>query len=147
MNDTETIEWGYNCLTAGVHHGRPEAIWNIPLLHAARIMQRETLKSLVVARIYNDAVQIVDHNDEFDDAWATRVREAAEEMYDHALQHKVGELVRYYESSGWGMDQEDAVRRVIEDKLNPGYKPLHGHDSINMLCRIVGTRASREASS
>lgn len=140
------IDWRQNCLTAGVHDGRPEAIWNIPLLHAVGIFRRHTLKGLVIARIYNDAVQIVDHNDKFDDEWATRVREFAEETYDSTLQHKVGELSTYYKSPRWEREQEDTVRRVIEDKLNPHYEPLHTHDTINLLCRIIGVSASQKAS-
>lgn len=149
LPDKPRINWGYNCLTAGIHHGRPEAIWNIPLMHAISIFQHHVLKDLVIARIYNDAVQIVDHNDKFDNAynaWASRVREIAEERYDRTLQHKVGELSNYYNSPGWELEQQEAVRRVAEGKLNPGYAPLHGHDSINLLCRIIGTGASIEAS-
>lgn len=147
MTDEASINWGYNCLTAGVHHGRPEEIWNIPLLYAAGIYKRQTLKSLVIARIYNDALQIVDHNDRFDNEWASRVREIAEEKYDTQLQHKIGELSRYYKSRSWEIEQEDIARRVIDDKLNPHYQPLHDHDTINMLCRILGTTASMKATS
>ena len=118
----------------------------MPLLQAVSIFQRYVLQSIVITRIYNDAVQIVDHNDQFDGAWATRVRELAEEKYDRTLQHKVGELTNYYSSSGWERDQHDLVQWVVEDKLNPGYQPLHSHDSINLLCRILGVRCSIEAS-
>lgn len=145
-SDTE-INWGYNCLTQGVHHGRPETIWNIPLLYAATFVFREhVLKSLVVARIYNDALQIVDHNDKHTDEWATRVREIAEERYDNILQTKIGEISKYYKTPGWELEQQESARRVIENKLNPGYEPLHPHDSINMLCRIIGVSASIKAS-
>src|SRR3954465_6165533 len=58
------INWGYNCLTSGVHHGRPEAIWNIPLLYAAtEVFRRDILRELVISRIYNDAMQMVEHGD------------------------------------------------------------------------------------
>ena len=145
MSTTE-INWGYNCLTNGIHHGRPETIWNLPLGYATSIFQSHGLKSLVIARIYNDAVQIVDHNDNFDNAWAIRVREIAEERYDNALQLKVGELSNYYNSKEWELEQHETAMRVIEGKLNPGYEPLHPHDSINLLCRIIGTSASIQAS-
>lgn len=143
MSDDQEINWGYNCLTNGIHHGRPEAIWNIPLNYAISIYSAQTLKSLVIARVYTDALQIVGYNDAYNDAWATRVRENAEQIYDHTLTHKVGELSNYYKSPQFARDAEDAVRRVIDDKLNPFYAPLHGHDSVNMLCRIVGSGASQ----
>jgi hypothetical protein len=146
LPDKPQINWRQNCLTEGPHDGRWEPIWNIPLMHAISIFRRQVLKSLVIARIYNDALQIVDHNNDFDNAWASRVREISEERYDNTLQLKVGELSNYYNSPGWELEQQEAVRRVIEDKLNPGYKPLHNHDSINMLCRIIGMSASIEAS-
>jgi hypothetical protein len=150
MNTSHTeINWGYNCLTSGVHHGRPEAIWNIPLVYAAtKVFQRDVLQELVISRIYNDAMQMVEHGDSeiATPEWANLVKKYAETMYLHALQTKVGEAVRYYESPGWKLEQQESARRVAENKLNPGYEPLHPHDTINMLCRILGSRASRKAS-
>lgn len=140
------INWGYNCLTQGIHHGRPEAIWNLPLLYAVQIYHREMLHDLVMTRIHQDALQITLHNQEYTTEWANQVRAFAEEMYDRTLQHKVGELSNYYKSPTFERDSDDAVRRFAEDKLNPGYKPLHGHDSINLLCRIIGTSSSIKAS-
>jgi hypothetical protein len=32
-----------------------------------------------------------------------------------------------------------------ENKLNPFYEPLHTHDSLNLLCRIVGMSARYKA--
>lgn len=145
-SDDREIDWRQNCLTAGVHDGRPEAIWNIPLGYAVQIYHREMLRDLVIARIYSDAMQIVEHNDKFDQAWALRVQSHAQKKYDHTLQHKVGELSNYYKSSMFESDSDGAVRRFAEGKLNPFYAPLHNHDTINMLCRIIGVRASREAS-
>jgi hypothetical protein len=84
MTETD-IEWGYNCLTDGVHHGRPEAIWNIPLGYAKQI--------------YGDIV------------------------------------LREMEVTG----------RIKREELNRGYAPLHGHDTINMLCRIIGMSARGRA--
>ena len=156
LPDKPQINWGFNCLTEGIHHGNPEPIWNIPLMQAISIFRRHVLKSLVVARIYNDALQYVDHSPfvqkgtgatmEIAPEWATRTREIAEERYDRTLQLKVGELSNYYNSPEWEREQQDTARRVIEDKLNPGYKPLHPHDSINLLCRILGTKSAIEAS-
>lgn len=140
------INWGYNCLTSGPHHGRPEAIWNIPLLYATQIFSRIELALLVLTRIHKDALQITLHNEEYTTEWANRVRAHAEEMYDRTMQHKVGELSKYYDSPGFKSDIEQAVKLVTEDKLNPGYAPLHSHDTINMLCRIIGSSASRTAS-
>lgn len=140
------INWGYNCLTTGIHHGRPEAIWNLPLLYAVQIYHREMLRDLVIARIHSDAMQFVGQNDKLDEVWAERVKTFAQEMYNRTLQHKVGELSNYYKSPEFERDSDDAVRRFAEGKLNPGYNPLHSHDSINLLCRIIGTSSSIKAS-
>src|SRR4051794_24692578 len=49
----DEINWGYNCLTAGIHHGRPEALWNLPLYYAATVLfDKDTLKEIVISRIY-----------------------------------------------------------------------------------------------
>jgi hypothetical protein len=147
MVDENEINWGFNCLTTGIHHGRPEAIWNIPLLHAIHIYHREMLRDLVISRIHKDALQFTLHNQEYTTAWANRVRAIAQEKYRTTIQHTVGELSNYYNTPEFERGSDQAARLFAEDKLNPGYKPLHGHDSINMLCRILGTKASREASS
>ena len=147
MSTTE-INWRHNCLTVGPHDGRWEAIWTMPLLHAARIFRADPLKELVIARIYNDAMQMVEYGDEprMPKTWADQTKEYAENWFLHIFQNKIGELVKYYASPHWERDVEDAVEQVKADKLNPGYAPLHPHDSINMLCRIIGSQASREAS-
>jgi hypothetical protein len=156
-SDTE-INWGYNCLTQGVHHGRPETIWNIPLLYAATmVFRRDPLQELVISRIYNDAMQMVEHWSEEDPElsnvthrivpeWADLVKELAEKRFLTTLQRKVGEISNYYKSAGWELEQQESARRVTENKLNPGYEPLHPHDTINMLCRIIGVSASIKAS-
>lgn len=143
------VNWGYNCLTRGVHHGRPEAIWNLPLLYAVSTLFRgDSLKDLVVSRIYNDAMQFVAHADAHTDmtpAWALRTKVLAEEQFANVLLLKVGELTKYYNSAGWELEQQEAARRVGMNNLNPHYSPLHDHDSINMLCRIVGWSAAQHA--
>lgn len=144
------INWGYNCLTSGIHHGRPEEIWNLPLVHAVQIYGNVLLKEIVVARIYNDAMQFVKHTNT-DHAittpeWADRVKALAEEQFDCVLKDKIDEISDFYKSSGWVRDIRDVADRVSSDTLNSNYKPLHGHDSINMLCRILGQRAAIEAS-
>lgn len=149
---TETpIEWGYNCLTTGIHHGRPEKIWNIPLVYAATtVFRKDQLKVLVVSRIYNDAMQFVEHAESQHNIttpeWAARIKELAEEKFNTQLVHKVGEISTYYRSASWQLEQQDTAHRVTEDKLNPFFEPLHSHDSINMLCRIIGTSCSIMAS-
>lgn len=157
---TEEINWGYNCLTSGIHHGRPEQIWNLPLLYAVQIYSAEQLKRLVVARIYNDAMAYVtssplpkpDANPEsteqvtFTQTWAEQIKQHAEDWFPSTLQHTVGEIAQYYKSNNRQTDVDQVVERVEMNKLNPGYAPLHGHDSINLLCRILGTRCAREAS-
>lgn len=142
------INWGHNCLTAGVHHGRPEAIWNLPLGYAYQIYGDVVLREMVVARIYNDAMQVVENHFEadFTKEWAERVKELAEEMYAGTFDDKFKELSLYYMSNSWTREIQEAAGRIKRDKLNPGYAPLHPHDSINMLCRILGTSASIRAS-
>lgn len=141
------IDWRQNCLTSDVHDGRPEAIWNIPLVYAATVMfSRDELTLLVLTRIHKDALQITLHNEEYTTEWANRVRAHAEEKFINTLTQKVGEITKYYKSPGWESDQQDAVRRFTEDKLNPGFAPLHPHDTINMLCRIIGVSSSIKAS-
>lgn len=156
MTDITEINWGFNCLTAGVHHGRPEALWNLPLFQAAYMFGQEELQDLVLARIYNDAMQYVEYSPfthmgtgettRFDQEWAERVRAHAEEHYLHTLKIKVGEVSKYYQSPEWKHDQQMVVQRVKANKLGPGYEPRHPHDSINLLCRILGTGASLDAS-
>jgi hypothetical protein len=146
MSDLQ-INWGFNCLTTGVHHGRPETIWNLPLFQAAYMFGRDEFQELVLSRIFNDAMQFVNTTaGEFDQEWAERVRVHAEKYYLRTLQHKLGEISRYYQSEECKQDQQDAVKRSREGMLNPSYNPLHPHDSINLLCRILGTRASRAVS-
>ena len=147
------IDWGYNCLTQGVHHGRPEAVWNLPLMFAVKIYSATNLSDLVIARIYNDALQYVENpigitgNEvRWTHEWADRVKRIAGQRYPHVLQSKVGELRKYYDSAAWELDTQELIRWVQKNKLNPGYQPLHPHDSINLLCRILGTSSSIEAS-
>lgn len=140
------INWRQNCLTSGPHDGRPEAVWNMPLLYACTtIFHRPLLKDLVAARIYNDAMQIVANNDKFDETWADRVKKHAQENYTRVVEAKISELNIYYQSISFGQDMADAVDLVSEDKLNAFFEPLHSHDSINMLCRILGVPASMAA--
>jgi len=147
--DTE-INWGFNCLTTGIHHGRPEALWNLPLFQATHMFSAEDLKELVISRIYTDALIFV-HRGQTDrrivtEEWATCIKELATAKYSNVLQHKIGEISRYYRSPECKRDQKGVVNRIKDNRLNPKYQPLHGHDSINMLCRILGTECSREAS-
>jgi hypothetical protein len=146
MTETE-IEWGYNCLTDGVHHGRPEAIWNIPLGYARQIYGDIVLREMVVARIYNDAMQIVEHHFEagFTKEWAERIKETANEIFPDVLDSKLKELNDYYQSHGWVRDIQEVTGRIKREELNRGYAPLHGHDTINMLCRIIGMSARGRA--
>lgn len=143
--DATTIDWSQNCLTGGVHNGRQEEIWNIPLGYATQIFPKEALKDLVVARIYNDAMMLVQHGEGFTQDWADRLKAAAEEMYERTLQQKVGELEQYYKSHSFQHDILDAAERVERDKLNPRYAPLHHHDTINLLCRMIGVSSDYKA--
>lgn len=143
------INWGYNCLTVGIHHGRQETLWRLPLLQAAlQMFGAEELKELIISRIYNDAMQFVEYGETSvaTQEWADKVKECAEAKYRATLQHKVGEISTYYNSPEWKSDQKDVVSRVKENKLNSRYEPLHPHDSLNLLCRILGVSASIRAS-
>lgn len=147
MSTTE-IDWGYNCLTVGIHHGRPEALWNLPLLQAMTMFQVNDLQEIVIARIYNDAMQFVEHGEEprSTKEWAEQVKEYSKNQFSDILTKKMKELQTYYDSQSWRQDVEGVIERIKKDQLNPHYAPLHSHDSINMLCRILGTSASIEAS-
>lgn len=142
----DQINWGYNCLTQGVHHGRPEPIWNLSLLHAFGIFQPVELRELVLNRIYNDAMLFVRHGEDPrpTEAWATRVMLRADELYDRYMVAKTAELHEYYEGESW----RNTVRQTLDlykaGKLNGHFQPLHGHDSINLFCRILGTTSSRD---
>jgi len=142
------INWGYNCLTTGVHHGRPEALWNMPLLQMTYIFNPDEIKELIVYRIYTDALIYVHRGSDPrpTEQWAERIKEIAEERYLNVLQLKIGEITKYYESPAWHRDVHGVIERIKNNRLNPRYQPLHSHDSINMLCRIVGVSASIEAS-
>ncbi|MFL5660099.1 MAG: hypothetical protein ACJ8BW_01975 [Ktedonobacteraceae bacterium] len=145
---TEEINWGDNCLTSGVHHGRPEALWNLPLLQATHMFTPEQLKELVVDRIYNDAMEWVEHGNEprLPQAWAERVKELAEPMVLSTYYEKIEEISDYYRSPMFKRDVNFAIEFNKAGKLNSGYQPTHSHDTINLLCRIVGSSASRQAS-
>jgi hypothetical protein len=135
------IDWTQNCLTGGIHHGRDGAIWNIPLNYAIQIYSAETLKGLIIERIHSDARQVAEHSSHHGPIWAQLVRENAEKFYMTTLQHKVGELSNYYKSESFKNEQPDIVKLVKEDKLNPHYAPLHSHDTLNLFCRILGSKA------
>jgi hypothetical protein len=137
------INWGYNCLTQGIHHGRPEALWTMPLMEAVRYFPGAALQELVISRIYHDALLYVNHGSpRRPHEWAEKIEEHAEKIFRNRLQQKVGELDKYYKSENFRKDITDAAGWYTDNKLNPGYVPMHSHDSINMLCRIIGTSAS-----
>jgi hypothetical protein len=141
------VNWGFNCLTQGIHHGRPEALWRMPLLQAVHIFTADELKSLVLDRIYTDAMIYVHRGTpRWPQEWAEKVKEYAEELYSNRLKVQVGEITRYYDSPERHRDVQDVVELVKDNRLNSHYEPLHSQDSINMLCRIIGTSASRRAS-
>lgn len=123
---------GYNCLTHLVHHGRPEVIWNLPIFQAVMMFGTDGLKKLVLARIEKDAQQLLGNS------MAKVVLVTAEERFEGLLEAKMAELIQYYESPHWRADVENVVAWYKDDKLNPNYQPLHGHDSVNLLCRILG---------
>lgn len=131
------INWRLNCLTTTVHDGRPETIWNLPLHQAFMMFGTDGLRQLVVARIYNDAMQFVERGDT-NQEWAAKVAALAEENFDELLTKKLSEITNYYSTSRWLRDVEDVIEVVKKNDLNPHYQPLHGHDSVNLLCRILG---------
>lgn len=148
MSKTETeINWGFNCLTEAVYHGRPETLWDLPLNYVIDVFSKNQLALLVFTRIHRDALQITvyGYNEQYTTEWANRVRAHAEEHYNRTLQHTVGEISLYYKSAGFETDLNRAVELFEKDKLNQAYEPLHPHDSINMLCRILGMKSKTEA--
>jgi hypothetical protein len=149
LPDTQKINWGYNCLTNGVHHGRPEAIWNLPLLQAHTMFPVNQLAGLVVTRIYKDAMQYVEHGvgdkNIINQKWANRIQELADKRFFSVLSQKVAELVTYYDSPQWRKEVQSTIDFFKEETLNKHYQPLHSHDSINLLCRILGTGVAIKA--
>lgn len=141
----DNIDWGQNCLTKGVHNGRDGALWGIPLGYAVSIFEAEALQELVVVRIYSDAMQMVRHGEGFTMEWAAAVKHYAELMYQHTLQSKIDELSKYYATQGWKSEQRLTLRLVTVSKLSVHYEPLHSHDTINLLCRIIGVGAEHKA--
>lgn len=141
------INWRQNCLTIGIHDGRPEAIWKLPLLQTMKMFSPVQLQQLVVDRIYNDAMQYVEHGDKPrpSKAWAEKIKEVAGPLVLDVYQRKIGEITKYYLSPGFKRDLDGVVDLNQQNKLNPRYAPLHDHDTINMLCRIVGSSCLREA--
>lgn len=156
MNEENEIDWTQNCLTAGIHNGREGAIWSMPLGYAVSIFEADTLRELVIERIYSDAMQYVKNYSSIQEEtgasmrfvpeWADEVKHYAELMYQDTLDKKIEELKKYYKEHRFQRDLIQAVERVKEDKLNVFYEPLHTHDTINLLCRIIGVSASRQAS-
>jgi len=155
MNDTK-VEWSYNCLTAGIHHGRPETLWNLPLLQATVMFSIDELKEMVIARIYNDALQYINHSHfvqkgtgaivKLPQEWADQIKQIADELYLDVLKTKLMEISQYYASSFWHNDVEGVIERIKANNLSSNYYPLHSHDTINMLCRILGTSSSQKIS-
>jgi len=143
------INWGYNCLTSGIHHGRPEALWTLPLLQAATMFTDNELQAMVVGRIHTDALIMVhrgeDNPEWLTEEWAQRLKEEAENLYGSLLEAKLDELNSYYDSPAYRRDMTGIVVRVLDNRLNPHFNPLHNHDSVNMLCRILGMSACRRA--
>lgn len=151
--DANQIEWGFNCLTGGPHHGRPEKIWNLPLVQTQYMFTPEQLQELVVDRIFNDAMQFVENSSYFEEMgnkpytkeWAERVKKAAAPQVLVVFDRKVKEIEKYYASMSFKSDLYRAIERNKENKLNPGYEVSHPHDTINLLCRMVGQGALYDA--
>lgn len=148
LPDRPKVNWGFNSLTPTVHHGRPEAIWKLSLMQTVYMFSPSQLQKLVVDRIYNDAMELVKHGVEPDgptQEWAERVKQAAGPLVLPTYQRKIGEISTYYRSMMFKRDFDDAIARNENDRLNPNYQPVHDHDSVNMLCRIVGHSAMDKA--
>lgn len=158
-------DWRRNCLFPGVYTGRIEPLWILPLFQAAYMYGKEELEELVIARIYNDAMQLVEDRNQFGDTertvwvqvrngertifdqeWAEKVRDNARKHYMTMLRHTVGKISHYYQSPEWKEEQLRVVETVQKGTYGQYFGPHHEHDSINMLCRILGTRAARSVS-
>lgn len=155
MPEESKINWRQNCLTVGPHDGRPEALWRLPLLQTTHMFTLEQLQELVVDRIYNDALQFVGTTltqqgtgmtVRITQAWADQIREYVRPVILPIYQKKVGEITEYYQSPEFKRDFSFVIGLNKAGKLNPRYQPLHSHDTLNLLCRIVGTSGSIEAS-
>jgi|tagenome__1003787_1003787.scaffolds.fasta_scaffold20081827_1 hypothetical protein len=140
------INWGYNCLTQGVHHGRPEPLWDLPIHYAVTLFDLDGLKKIVAVRIYKDALQFIEHGSELvPPDWATKMRALAEERFESVYIAKLDEILQYYSSSQWDREVEGMIELLEKGTLNKHYQPRHPHDTINMLCRILGVGCARTA--
>lgn len=148
LPDKPFVNWTWNCLTDGIHNGRPEAIWKLSLIQTTYMFTPAQLQQLVVDRIYNDAMQIAEHSDNpsMFEKWAEKTKEIAGPMVLEIYQRKVAEITEYYRSRMFKGDLDMAIELNKNNKLNPRYEPSHGHDTLNLLCRIVGDSAKRQAS-
>jgi hypothetical protein len=155
LNVTD-IDWTQNCITRGIHNGRPEPIWNLPLTTVRVAYPSDELKELILDRIYQDAMQYVDNSpfqqegvDEvvrYEQSWAQELRDKAKEIYQVWLERKLGELLHFYTSPTWRETIHGTVQLAKEGKLNKHFFPLHSHDSINLFCRILAIQAVLEIS-
>lgn len=136
--DTPQPNWGFNCLTSAIHHGRPETIWNLPIRQAALMFGIDGLKEIVVARIRNDAQIFVEHGTDVPADLPAKLADLAAFYFLPTFGRKLTEIEEYYDSIAWRKDVQEVIALIQEDTLNPHYQPLHSHDSINMLCRILG---------
>lgn len=147
------VYWSQNCLTFGDYHGRSEPIWNLTLFQAVKMFQADELKTMVLARIYNDAMMYVNHSPfvqkgtgktmSMSQEWADKVKELAETYYLNNLKVTIGKASRHYKSENWELEQHNIVELIKADNLNPGYTPVHEDDSINMFCHILGTKCAK----
>lgn len=136
--------WGYNCLTAGIHHGRPDQLWNIPLRQIAQMFTVEEIKDLIVTRIYQDAMVYV-RKASFSKDWADLVQELAKHMAMDTFNRTLDTVTHYYGTVQWSRSVEHMLELLHAGTLSMHYKPLHSHDSLNQVCRAVGTSCSIEA--
>lgn len=141
------IDWGFNCLTSGIHHGRPEPIWNLPLFQSMIMFDVKELQALVVARIYQDAMQYVEHGLEprMTQEWADAMAKFAEEDFTKVITTVMAEIQRHYSSPAQRNEMQDVIRWYKEGRLSAHFQPRHSHDSINLLCRILGQKCLYKA--
>jgi hypothetical protein len=90
-------------------------------------------------------MQMVEHGDaKFDQAWANRVKAFAKERYLQTMR-KIDELSDYYLSPHVPSATSRTSSNWSSEQAQPHYEPLHSHDTINLLCRILGVGAETKA--
>lgn len=136
----EKVNWGYNCLTAGVHHGRQTDTWREPLKGLLDNLTVGEIMQTVSQRIKDDAQQYADVGMLECGVDAVMIEFNKIDFGEWYLLHLVA-LEGHYKQLGMPLGE-----RYMEDRPTL-YMHQLDQDSLNMVCRILGQRACIRAHS